>query len=114
MLMDLKEVSISDFIMSVEFEDDHVVSNSDSGKSFYPSLTFELSDEQQTAIIEEYIFDLTGKKVDLNKIEEYSHGCLIFAIGRIEYSQLIDDKRRHYSAMIKLLPWLASLIPGMM
>lgn len=88
-----------DFIMSVEIEDDHLVTDSDSVKSFYPALPFELSDEEQSAIIEEYIFDLTGKKVDLNKIEEYSQ------INGVPFIVPINEHgERGYSVAFKKIP----------
>ena len=88
-----------DFILSVEIEDNHLVSNSDSGKSFYPALPFELSEEEQTAIIEEYIFDLTGKKVDLNKINDYFH------VNGVPFIVPINEHgERGYSVAFKKIP----------
>jgi hypothetical protein len=88
-----------DFIMSVEIEDDHLASHSDSDKSFYPALPFQLSDDEQSAIIEEYIFDLTGKKVDLNKIEEYSQ------INGVPFIVPINEHgERGYSVAFKKIP----------
>ncbi len=44
-----------------------------SSPSFTPDLPFEISEKEQFEVIEDYIFDLSGVRVDLNNIDKYSN-----------------------------------------
>jgi hypothetical protein len=88
-----------DFILSVEIEDGHLVSDSNSNHSFYPDLPFDLTHEEQLQVIEEYIFDLTGKNVNLNKINDYFHANGVPFIVPIN-----EHGERGYSVAFKKIP----------
>lgn len=60
-------------LLSFDIEAQTIERVDNSFPSFTPDLPFELSEKEQCEVIDDYIFDLSGIRVDLNNIDKYSN-----------------------------------------
>jgi hypothetical protein len=60
-------------LLSFDIEAQTIERVENSSPSFTPDLPFELSEKEQCEVIGDYIFDLSGIRVDLNNIDKHSN-----------------------------------------
>jgi hypothetical protein len=60
-------------LLSFDIEAQTIERVENSSPSFTPDLPFEISEKEQFEVIEDYIFDLSGIRVNLNNIDTYSN-----------------------------------------
>jgi len=60
-------------ILSFDIEAQTIERVENSSPSFTPNLPFKITKREQREVIEEYIFDLSGVRVNLNNIDKYSN-----------------------------------------
>ncbi len=91
----------SSFIVSVELsnEDGPSIDHHDNDMRFTPSLPFDISEEDQVEVIGQYIYDLTGMRIDLDKIDELSH-----VSGRPFILPINEHTEQSYYVAFKKIP----------